>query len=156
MQNDVVKGAQPSADAITNCMRTLKNTLSVWLIADSTELEEAVLAIASEFDHLDATDFLILEMPLLEEKNVEIAETPGQTPYKAFISSHRDIVKLDYVSLGATAEVMVESIRRHYHERFTRGQLKRLLQQGIDDGRIQPTDLKESVRTKLLSTLSTS
>lgn len=149
MQNDVIKGKQPSADAITNCMRTFKNTLSVWFITDSTELEEAVLAIASQFDHLDTADFLILEMSLLEEKKLNIEYNQGQTPYVTFISNHRDIVNLDYITLGFMAEVIVRSIKRHHHERFTRGQLKKILQQGLKDGKIQIEALNENVRKKI-------
>lgn len=150
MQSDILKGNHPSADAITNCMRTSRNTLSVWSLKDSTELEEAVLAIASQFDHLDAADFLIIETLLLEEKNLVLKRTPGQTPYSTFVNNHRDVVNLDYQSLGSMAEVIVESIRRLHNERFTSGQLKKILQKGIDEGKIKPDSLKESVRKKLL------
>lgn len=150
MQRKILEGEEPSSDAITNCMRTTRNTLSVWFINDSTELEEAVLAIASQFDHLDTADFLIIEIPLLQEKHLLLDETRGITPYCKFADNHRDIINLDYSSLGAMAEIVIESIRRLYRERFTRTKLINLLKKGIDDGKIQPEDLKESVRSKLL------
>ena len=75
MQRKILDGEQPSADAVTNCMRTTRNTLSVWYINDSTELEEAVLAIASQFDHLDSADFLIIETLLLQERELLLDET---------------------------------------------------------------------------------
>ncbi|WP_024333895.1 hypothetical protein [Desulfotignum balticum] len=150
MQRDILKGEEPSSDAITNCMRTTRNTLSVWCINDSTELEEAVLAIASQFDHLDTADFLIIEIPLLQEKHLLLNKSRGTTPYYKFADNHRDIINLDYSSLGTMAGIIVESIRRLYRERFTRPKLINLIKQGINDGKIQPEDLKESVRSKLL------
>jgi len=149
MQRDILNGAEPSSDAITNCMKTTRNTLSVWYINDSTELEEAVLAMASQFDHLDTADFLIIEIPLLQEKHLLLDKTRGMTPYSNFADNHRDIINLDYSSLGSMARIVVESIKRSYRERFTRPKLINLLKQGIDDGKIKPEDLKESVRAKL-------
>lgn len=149
LQNKVLDGEQPSADAITNCIRTYRNTLSVWLINDSTELEEAVLAIVSQFDHIDAVDFLVIEAPMLREKALELECNQGITPYAAFVDKHCDIVNLDYTALGCVAKVVVESIRRSYRERFTRSQLKKILQEGIDRGKIRLEDLKESLQRKL-------
>ena len=144
-----VSGESPSADAITNCLRTTRNTLSVWFINNFTELEEAVLAIAAQFDHLDTVDFLIIELSMLYAVHLEIEETPGETPYTAFISSHRDITALNYVSLGTVADVIVETLRRKYQERFTRGRLKNLLYKRIEDGKIQKDALKKRTKKKL-------
>lgn len=149
MKNDVLNGQDPSADAITNCMRTSKNTLSVWGINNSTELEEAVLAIASQFDHLDTADFLIIEISKLKEKELETQDSPGFTPYSDFIHKHKDIVKLDYTSLGFMAEAIVDSIKLKYHERFTKSQLKGIIERGIKDGKIIPESLKDNVKKKL-------
>lgn len=148
-QNDILKGEQPSADAITNCMRTFNNTLSVWAIANTGELEDAVLAIASQFDHVETADFLILETSMIENKAIEIKYTPGKTPYSSFVSNHRDIVNLNYERLGFVAGAIVESIKLQYNKRFTRSKIKGILQQGIKSGKIQPDTLKESVLKRL-------
>ncbi len=148
-QRNITGGEPPSADAITNCMRTSKNTLSVWGIESSTDLEEAVLAIASQFDHLDTADFLIIETELLDSKGLSLENTPGFTPYKEFVNQHRDVIDLDYHKLGDMADVIVESIKRAYNQRFTKAMLKKILVEGIQQGKIDPEELKESVRSKL-------
>jgi len=51
----------PSADAITSCMRTSGNTLSLWLIEDLTKLDDAIIAIASDFKQLEAIDIVPIE-----------------------------------------------------------------------------------------------
>ena len=61
MQNNVLNGASPSADAVTGSLRTQNNTLSVWQIETSDELEDAVTAFVCQGQHLDTVDVVIFE-----------------------------------------------------------------------------------------------
>src|SRR5680860_1384079 len=56
MQNDILNGEEVSADAITNCTRTNKNKLSLWFIQDESNLDDAVLALTSQAQHLETID----------------------------------------------------------------------------------------------------
>ena len=47
LQTDIAHGDDISADAITNCMKTTSNRLSVWEVESEARIEEAALAIAS-------------------------------------------------------------------------------------------------------------
>ena len=148
-QRKILEGELPSADAITNCMKTTRNTLSTWLIADPTELEDAVLAIISPFKSLDTIDVVTIELSLLQDNNLELKASPGITHYAAFRDKHHDISNLDYDSLGRAANVIVTSIKQNSRVRFTHAKLKKILLQGIDDGKIIETELDESLQEKI-------
>jgi len=148
-QRDILNGEQPSADAITHCLKTTDNALSFWSIADENKREEGVLAIVAQFDHLDAVDILLIDRSLVEEKQLYLEPTPGLTPYTDFIDKHLDATNLDYLSLGALAEVIVESIRQARHKRFRETELVDILSNGIRAGKVQWSKLKPDVQKKI-------
>jgi len=151
VQRNILEGEQPSADAITRCMRTTGNKLSLWSIDDESELEEAVLAIVAQGDHVDTIDVLSIDHSLFEDKKLPLEVSPGLTPYSGFAERHLDVTELDYVSLGLMAEVIVESIRRNRWERFREQHLVRILADAVDRGKVQLSDLKQNVQKKILA-----
>ncbi len=148
-QNDIVHDADVSADAITNSLRTTNNTLSTWRIEDSTAVEEAILAIAAQAEHLETIDVVKIDIEKIEKERLEIVSTPGITPYKMFTNNHHDIVNLTYNSLGTVARLVIDCFKARQEMRFTRGKLKLLLISGIRDGRVRLEDLKSSILEKL-------
>jgi hypothetical protein len=81
----------PSADAITGCLRTTNNTLSVWRINNETELEDAVLAIVSGQERLDTIDVIVLDDEHFIKCKISTEETEGRTPVEDLKSTHRDL-----------------------------------------------------------------
>lgn len=149
MQRRILDGEQPSGDAITNCMKTKWNTLSLWSIGDEGELDEAVLAIAADFTNLDAIDVLKIDPLLIEGKGLHLVESQGVTHYIGFVNNHLDVIDLDYTSLGRMAEVIVESILLGGRKRFTHGELKRILTKAVEEGKVQWADLEPDVQKKI-------
>ena len=148
-QRKVLNGEVPSADAITSCMRTSNNTLSVWMIKDEGELDDAVLAMISKFTSIDKIDIIIINPEILKQNDIFLEKSSGDTHYSNFIDKHRDLVNLDYVSLGRVANVIVESLRNKCNRRFTAKKLKDILIKGIEDGKIQTGDLDKELLVKL-------
>lgn len=146
MKTDILNGALPSADAITGCTRTRDNTLSVWSIETENELEDAILAIASNVDHLDKIDIVLLDRGSVERRGLPITAVPGDTPYKRFIQKHFDLYELDYGTLGTVSQEIVKSIKMNMCRNFTRVKLKSILVEGVKCGKIDLHDLKDSVR----------
>jgi hypothetical protein len=70
----------------------------VWRVVDAGELNEAVLAMASEFDHLDSIDVVVLDHADLESAGLEIIETPGRTPIIE-IANKQTIAVIEFKSL---------------------------------------------------------
>jgi hypothetical protein len=148
-QRRILEGEQPSADAITNCMKTTRNTLSLWSIRDEGELDEAVLAIAAQGDHLDTIDVLKINPSLIKDRGLHVLKSQGLTPYAGFVNNHLDVVELDYTSLGIMAGVIVESIRHGGWKRVTFGELKRILTKAIEEGKVEMVELKPDVQKKI-------
>ena len=148
-QNDILNGEPPSADAITHCLKTKQNSLSFWLIGDESQREEGVLAIASQFEHIDTVDILLIDRSLFEQKQLGLVPTPGLTPYTDFIDNHFDVINLDYLSLGTVAEVIVESIRQARYKKFRESELVEILSNGVQAGKVQWSELNPHVRKKI-------
>jgi len=149
LQNDIKNGEDISADAITNCMKTSKNTLSAWQIDNDTEIDDAVLAIVSSHQHLDTIDVVYISKDRLDEDGLNMQRTLGRTPVRDLINNHIDIVNLTYKTLGDVAYNIVEAFCEQNVKRYTRGSLKKLLKKAIDSGRVDIEKLEPSISSKL-------
>jgi len=148
-QVDIVNNSDVSADAITNCLKTTDNTLSVWNIENEEYLNNAILAIVSNQDHLETIDIVIIDQDSLENKNVNIVISPGNIPILKLIDTHRDITDLTYSKLGFVKDFIVESIRNDQLKRYTVGSLKKILKNAIEEGYLRKTDLKPSLQVSI-------
>jgi len=148
-KDDIEDNPEVSADAITHCLRTISNTLSVWQINNEHDLEKAVLAIVTTLDHLETIDIVILEAKYLNDYNIGIVATPGETPIEDLAEIHRDLAELTYSKLGTLKNHIVERIRANFFKRYTRTKVKKFIQTAIEEGKLELKDLKESVREKI-------
>jgi len=149
LQNDIIKGEDISADAITNCMKTKNNTLSMWRIDDEGKIDEAVLAIVSAHQHLESFDVVWMKISQLEEYGIGMQDTPGTTPISDLVERHVDIVNLTYRSLGKVANCIVKSFSDSSVKRYTYASLKKLLKSAIKSGRLEVERIAPSVAEKL-------
>lgn len=104
-----------SADAITGCTRTSGNTLSVWnsnsMDFTSDEVKELVVALAITMPNPAALDLLWLEQCFLEERGIDINDTPGNSLYLAINDKHRDLENLNHKGLAIVGEHIVEMLK---------------------------------------------
>ena len=149
MQNDILTGADISADAITNCMKTKNNCLSAWEVSREDQIDDVVLALASQSEHIATLDVAVLDQTTLIESGLQLQQTDGVTPIRDLSQRHRDIVQLSYVSLGVLAGIIVDAIRNNTVQRYTRGTIKNLLGNAIAAGRLNKEALKENVKVLL-------
>ncbi|MCH8823925.1 MAG: hypothetical protein IH984_10495 [Planctomycetes bacterium] len=149
-QRKILDGESPSADAITRCTKTAGNTLSVWLIENEDELNDAVLAIVTANDHLETIDILSIELDLLLNQGIILIEKLGLTLYTDFADRHRDISELNYDTLGKVAHVIVESIRQKRRKRFSKKDLINLLTEAVRLNKIEWAGLKPDVQKYIL------
>ena len=137
------------ADAITHCMKTAQNTLSTWKIQTRDNLEEAVLAIVSSHQHLDAFDIVCFDSSSLEAQGIKLEKNPGETPIKHLVDKHIDISNLTYKSLGILANNILNELKQDKTKRYTTIMLKNILNDAINEGILEKDKLKEDVRKKL-------
>lgn len=148
-QNKICDGADVSADAITSCMRTTSNSLSIWHIEDDTQVNDAVLAIISKHQHLDAIDVVLVCKEDISALDLQMISSPGDTPVEALVNNHFDLVNLNYSSLGKFAKCIVDSFKKNRVRRFSKATLKEILQTAIDSDRLKLDDLAPSLASKL-------
>jgi hypothetical protein len=140
----------PSADAMTNCLRTTQNTLSVWQINSETEIEDAVLAIVSGQDHLETMDIVMLEDDYVIKCEICTEETEGLTPVSDLRNKHRDLTSLNYWTMGMVAYHIIENIKKDKSQRFTEAKLKKIIKDAIAANRLKLADLKEAIQKKVI------
>ena len=150
-QRKVLEGESPSAETITLDLRATGNKLSVWEIDSEIEIEEAVLAYISKCDHLETMDLVIIEPSLINDNGLKVIESTEDTPYSDFARKHRDIIELDYDSLGRVWFCIVESMKLRLEStteqtvRFTKPKLIKILEQGISGNKINSEELKAGI-----------
>lgn len=139
-----------NADAITQCLKTTKNTLSFWKVDSPADIEQGVLAIAAANDRLDTIDIVIIEEKHFLERGIEIHTTPGQTVCVDLVDTHRDLAELNITHLGYVSDAIAEQIRNGSTERYTLTKLKALIQGALDTGRLKYELLSEGIRKKVV------
>ncbi len=148
-QNDILNGAEVSADAITNCLKTTKNTLSVWRVDNEETIEEAVLAIVANQQYLETIDVVLLDEEYFLKYQIKIENTEGNTIVEDLKNTHVDLIELDYNSLGKVAKHIIESINNDKSKRFTLAKLREIIQRAIENKRLKLSDLHEGIQKKL-------
>jgi len=149
LQNDITNGAEVSADAITNCLKTKNNSLSVWRIEDDSAVEDAVLAIVSNSQHPDTIHVALLHEREVLASGFQLEAKLGVTRVERLRDTHCDICGLTYGSLGLIARLIVECFQQERVHTFTSGMIKNLLKKAIEEGELEEGDLEDSMRSKL-------
>ena len=138
-----------SADAITQCMKTTKNSMSVFEISSKVDINEAFLAISSNFDRLDSFDVVILVKQEITERDYNCVQSLGITPVENLNNTHWDITGLSYGKLGNIAEYMHNRVSENETDRRTKYELKCIIIDAINAHRLDLTALREKVRIEI-------
>lgn len=162
-QVDIKTSKDVSADAITLCLKTNQNCLSVWRIESETELDEAILAIVSAQDRLEAIDIVVLDESEILKNNIEIENTPGFTPVSDLINHHRDLKNLTLSKLKNISNLIVDYLLMDEDRdkdkfplskvRLTKRQTLDVLKKGIERGMLKIEDLRDSVKQEVSKSL---
>jgi len=135
--------ADPLGDLATN-----NNTLSVWQINDDqSNLHQVVTALAANSDDIANLDYTIFDQQLLQEINITIKLTKGNSPDEmANLSWHHDLIELSARRLIDLAKAI-----------WTHGEIKRipekeilnLIAQAVGSEQIQSIKLRPKIRMKI-------
>jgi hypothetical protein len=138
-----------SSDAISNCLKTSRCTLSVWRINSEDEIDEAVLALVSNGSKLETIDVVTLDRDYLLKAEVSEEETAGITKVPDLVNNHLDLNELNYYKIGLVAEHIIQRIRLNKVKRYTIDELKKILQDAIQADRLKIEDLDASLAEKI-------
>ena len=138
-----------SADAVTSCLRTKANALSVWEChgPERPDVLGPVLALAAELERLDSIQVVAISRSSLEASGVALEATPGSTPVADLVPTHRDLVRLHLDTLGALARVIAAAVRQETTSyQFSKKQVRDLIIGAIRARRVDIVRLKPCLR----------
>lgn len=139
------------ADALTIDLRTRGNSLSFWQCPSNAtnDVEEAALAIATGREHIEKLDIIWLHDEDLKADGQFLKSTEGRTAVTSMATMHVDASRLDYVRLGRIARRVITAIEANRYRRFTRARVKSLIEEALEQGRIDQGALHEGLRAEL-------
>lgn len=139
-----------SADAITSCLRTTSNTLSIWKVEN---IDDAILALASVNDNIVPIDYIVLDDEFFESLGIEIKNVVSESnPVKDLREKHFDAINLDYCSLVLISEKIALNIvrdKQNYIKRCSTKKVKEILLTAIREHKLQLEDLNDKLQQKL-------
>lgn len=131
------------ADAITICLKTTSNSLSVWKCQNIEDDAETILkAVAGTLNDICKIDVVYLEIDHLNSTGMKLENTPdsGMTFFEDLKAFHHDIVEMNYKKLGILSTHILDQIKSKHTKQFTRDDVKKALIDAYNRGLIQETD----------------
>ncbi len=149
-QNNIEDKDDVQADAITGCLRTSTNDLSVWKIKDEAGLNDAILALITgkRQEKLSTLHYILIDESIISEKGLILNKTNGDTAVSELVETHLDISELTYKKLGIVKSIVLDSIKSKQSSSFSRKQLKELITEAISGGRLKKESLNENLVKK--------
>lgn len=144
------------ADVPTTEFRTTNGTLSTWYINEMSALDEAVLAIALTSSQITKMDFIIMDTIWLNENSLSYQQTyAGQElPIPELQDLHYDITGITIPKLTNCTKLYQDIAMRDpdaetYITRYTQGDIKKVIDKALDEGRLPidrvPIHLRKSL-----------
>lgn len=142
------------ADAISGgCLRTRGDTLSWWrCTGDKRDVAQVALAIVAgpNIEKFQKFDVVVVPTEILDQAGLTTELKDGETAVEDLRSRHMDLVKLDVERLSMVARILAPRIRSNDGVfQFSRAKLIRLVEEAIQDKRLDPDLLHERLRDKL-------
>ncbi|MCM3611681.1 hypothetical protein M4S82_10495 [Planococcus sp. MERTA32b] len=137
------------ADAITSCLRTSSDTLSTWEVINADNINEAVLALASNFDKIETMTVIAIEKDKISEYGFSLVSSKGLTVVEDLKDSHIDVSNLTLKSIGTFASIVLETIKDEKVYRFSKRELIDIISKAVETDRLDVKLLKEKVREQL-------
>ena len=123
------------------------NNLSVWLINDdSSNLEEVILGMLSNRDHVEKLDYVLIDLEACSNLDIKILISEGKTPYKRANSWHRDLIELSGCKLVEIARAIYYKCERR---RIKPSRVRKTLIDALDTGEIKKSRLSGKMKDSL-------
>lgn len=144
------------ADIPTTEFRTKNGTLSTWYIESLDDIENAVLAIAITSTEISKMDFIIIDTDILSKNSLDYKQTyAGQKiAIPDLQDTHYDIVDISIGKLMACVKVHQTIVKMDpesetYIIRYAAGEIKDLLEEALNNNRIDKTRVPKKIKEQL-------
>lgn len=136
-----------SADTVVTELKTDQNKLSVWRIDSETDLEDAFIALGSKCNNIGTICAVKLSTDDLSELYFDAEK--GDTPTIGINDKHRNVINLNFVSLGSFVLSIIQGIRKRRVVMKTRAEMKKLLAKAFLDNKLDFSNLAPNLQKEL-------
>ena len=153
--------ADIQADAITGCLRTQSNELSVWK-CDTARLDvkEVVLALtlAEKRDRIDKIHVVLVDQKHIETDGIRQNNTSGDTLVEDLKSRHRDLTNLTMTQLCVLAKRIITQVDNYDGQEhaaiscshsFTRTEVIEIVRNAVSSRRVDKEKLPEKMQREI-------
>lgn len=141
------------ADAITQCLKSINNELSVWVVDNDKKIDYALLAmtLGTTTSDISTLHYILIDENELKEADLQFTQSQddADTSVPKLKCLHYDLKQIHYNELGKLQDIIVEHIKENKQKRKTVGELKKLVERAIDNGWIDYDMLDEKFLGKL-------
>ena len=140
--------ADIDADLLSSDLSTSSNKLSVWRVDSEEDEINAFIALGSNCNNLGT----IWAVKISEDdvQTLSFEDNEGDIPAKNFNKQHRDISRLNYISMGTVIQGITNAIRDGRVVKKGRGEMKKLLSEAYSRNELD----KDRMQTALLKAIS--
>lgn len=140
------------ADAITNCIKTTGNKLSLWKVEEKNYSIDDIIPLIIGFDKPNTCDVVYISDEILTEEGIilEQSSEDANIPLDDLKQYHYNAIVNDYEGLGKFAKVVLKSLNSH--KRFRSNEVKSKLKKMLENNEIK----KEMISDKLYEKIATS
>ena len=142
-ENSDLKSDEIDADTVMYEFKTDSNKLSVWVVENDTDLEDAFIALASNMDSIGTINAIKIDVSDL--KGLTLDNELGNTPTIDINQKHRNIINLTYGGIGIVINAILKSIREQLLVRKTKGDMKKLLIKAHESGKLDVQKVSEKI-----------
>ena len=139
-----------AADAVTNCIKTTGNKLSLWRVEEKRDSIDDIIPLIVGFERPDTCDIIYIsdEVFLQEGIVIEQSSEDANTPIEELKQYHYNAIVEDYEGLGKFARIVLRSLDNH--KRFKGKEVKTKLREMLDRQEID----REMISDKLYEQIS--
>jgi hypothetical protein len=141
------------ADALTSCLRTSKDELSLWTVDNTNEeeIEKAILALItnSRLERLDRIQVVYFDENNVNQLGLTLKKSPGDTVISTYTNLHQDMIELNFEKMGKVSALITSALRDKRIKKYNEKKLTALLISAINSGLVDQKKLHMSLQHKL-------
>jgi ribosome recycling factor len=135
------------ADALDD-LKTINNSLSVWLVDDNREnLEQVVIAFAANRSDLAQVDYVLFDKKILSDLNIKFEKSPGDTPNEEVnLNWHMDLVEL---TASKRFELAMTIMAKAEKARVSKKTIERQILEAVKSKQLNLDKMDDTLQTKI-------
>ena len=138
-----------AADAVTNCIKTTRNKLSLWRVEEKRDSIDDIIPLIVGFERPDTCDIIYIsdEVFLQEGIVIEQSSEDANTPIEELKQYHYNAIVEDFEGLGKFARIVLRSLDNH--KRFKGKEVKTKLREMLDRQEIDREMISDKLYVKI-------